>query len=189
YRHQNGASRQEHVEHDRFERHCGRTRPAELSRARARGAGRDRCPQLLSVRFAADRRQVRRAHVPVHRRAQPGLSGRARGLDLEVGAGEVHAIMGPNGSGKSTLAQILAGRDVYAVTSGEVLYEGRDLLAMPADERAREGVFLSFQYPVELPGIANSYFLKAAMNAQRRHRGLPELDAVDFLVEARTKMK
>jgi Fe-S cluster assembly ATP-binding protein len=111
------------------------------------------------------------------------------GLSLEVGAGEVHAIMGPNGSGKSTLAQLLAGRDVYTVTEGEVLYDGRDLLAMPADERAREGVFLSFQYPVELPGIANSYFLKAALNAQRRHRGLEEMDAVDFLVAARTKMK
>jgi Fe-S cluster assembly ATP-binding protein len=112
-----------------------------------------------------------------------------RGVSLDVGAGEVHAIMGPNGSGKSTLAQILAGRDLYKVTAGEVLYDGRDLLAMPADERAREGVFLSFQYPVELPGIANSYFLKAALNAQRRHRGLPELDAVDFLTTARAKMK
>jgi len=112
-----------------------------------------------------------------------------RGLSLEVGAGEVHAIMGPNGSGKSTLAQLLAGRDVYKVTQGEVLYDGRDLLAMPADERAREGVFLSFQYPVELPGIANSYFLKAAMNAKRRHHGRPELDAMDFLTVARAKMK
>jgi len=112
-----------------------------------------------------------------------------RGLSLEIGAGEVHAIMGPNGSGKSTLAQLLAGRDVYKVTAGEVLYDGRDLLAMPADVRAREGVFLSFQYPVELPGIANSYFLKAALNSQRRHRGLPEMDAVDFLVAARAKMK
>jgi Fe-S cluster assembly ATP-binding protein len=112
-----------------------------------------------------------------------------RGLDLTIGAGEVHAIMGPNGSGKSTLAQLLAGRDVYHVKSGTVLYEGRDLLAMPADERAREGLFLSFQYPVELPGIANSYFLKAALNSQRRHRGQPELDAVDFLQAARSKMK
>lgn len=112
-----------------------------------------------------------------------------RGLNLEVGAGEVHAIMGPNGSGKSTLAQLLAGRDLYRITEGSVTYEGHDLLAMPADERAREGVFLSFQYPVELPGIANSYFLKAALNAQRRHRGLDEMDAVDFLVAARAKMK
>jgi Fe-S cluster assembly ATP-binding protein len=112
-----------------------------------------------------------------------------RGLTLDIGPGEVHAVMGPNGSGKSTLAQLLAGREVYTVTDGEVSYDGRDLLAMSADERAREGVFLSFQYPVELPGIANSYFLKAAMNAQRRHRGLPEIDAVDFLAAARSKMK
>ena len=111
------------------------------------------------------------------------------GINLVIRLGEVHAIMGPNGSGKSTLAQLLAGRDVYKVTAGEVLYDGRDLLAMSADVRAREGVFLSFQYPVELPGIANSYFLKAALNAQRRHRGLPEMDAVDFLVAARAKMK
>ncbi|MFN2377184.1 MAG: Fe-S cluster assembly ATPase SufC [Candidatus Binatia bacterium] len=112
-----------------------------------------------------------------------------KGLDLEVAAGEVHAIMGPNGSGKSTLAQVLAGRETYRVTQGQVLYDGRDLLAMAADVRAREGVFLSFQYPVELPGIANSYFLKAAINAQRRHRGLDELDAVDFLTAARARMK
>ena len=112
-----------------------------------------------------------------------------KGLNLEVGAGEVHAIMGPNGSGKSTLAQLLAGRDIYEVTAGEVLYLGQDLLAMPADLRAREGLFLSFQYPVELPGIANSYFLKAAVNAGRKHRGLSEMDAVDFLVAARARMK
>ena len=111
------------------------------------------------------------------------------GIDLEVGAGEVHAVMGPNGSGKSTLAQLLAGREVYTVTRGEVLFDGRNLLEMPADVRAREGLFLSFQYPIELPGIANSYFLKAAVNAGRKHRGLPELDAVDFLVAARAKMK
>jgi Fe-S cluster assembly ATP-binding protein len=112
-----------------------------------------------------------------------------KGLNLEIGAGEVHAIMGPNGSGKSTLAQLLAGRDIYEVTAGEVLYLGQDLLAMPADLRAREGLFLSFQYPVELPGIANSYFLKAAVNAGRKHRGLSEMDAVDFLVAARARMK
>ncbi len=112
-----------------------------------------------------------------------------RGIDLEVGAGEVHAVMGPNGSGKSTLAQLLAGREVYTVTRGEVTFDGKNLLEMPADLRAREGLFLSFQYPIELPGIANSYFLKAAVNAVRRHRGLSELDAVDFLVAARAKMK
>jgi Fe-S cluster assembly ATP-binding protein len=104
-----------------------------------------------------------------------------RGLDLEVGAGEVHAIMGPNGSGKSTLAHVLAGRPGYTVTEGTVLYRGRDLLAMPPEERAREGVFLAFQYPVEIPGVSNVYFLKAATNAIRKHRGLPELDAIDFL--------
>ncbi len=110
-----------------------------------------------------------------------------RGIDPEVGAGEVHAIMGPNGSGKSTLANILAGRDLYTVTDGEVLYDGRDLLEMPAEERAREGVFLSFQYPVEIPGISTSYFLRAALNAVRRHRGEDELDAMDFLELAREK--
>jgi Fe-S cluster assembly ATP-binding protein len=104
-----------------------------------------------------------------------------RGIDLEVGAGEVHAIMGPNGSGKSTLAHVLAGRPGYTVTEGTVFYKGRDLLAMPPEERAREGVFLAFQYPVEIPGVSNVYFLKAATNAIRKHRGQPELDAMDFL--------
>jgi Fe-S cluster assembly ATP-binding protein len=104
-----------------------------------------------------------------------------RGLDLKVNAGEVHAIMGPNGSGKSTLAHVLAGRPGYTVTAGEVRYKGKDLLALSPEERAREGVFLAFQYPVEIPGVSNVYFLKAAMNATRKHRGLPELDAIDFL--------
>jgi Fe-S cluster assembly ATP-binding protein len=104
-----------------------------------------------------------------------------KGLDLEVKAGEVHAVMGPNGSGKSTLAHVLAGRPGYTVTAGEVRYKGKDLLAMSPEERAREGVFLAFQYPVEIPGVSNVYFLKAAMNAIRKHRGLPELDAIDFL--------
>src|SRR5213083_2851508 len=112
-----------------------------------------------------------------------------RGVDLKVRAGEVHAIMGPNGSGKSTLANVLAGRESYEVESGEVLYEGRNLLAMSPEERAREGVFLAFQYPVEIPGVSNTYFLKAALNATRRHRNQPELDAVDFLRLVREKMK
>src|SRR3954464_3971139 len=112
-----------------------------------------------------------------------------RGIDLSVDDGEVHAIMGPNGSGKSTLAAVLAGRDGYEVTEGSVTYRGRDLFAMPADERAREGVFLAFQYPVEIPGVNNMYFLRAALNAQRRHRGEPELDAGQFLRVVRQKLK
>jgi Fe-S cluster assembly ATP-binding protein len=112
-----------------------------------------------------------------------------RGIDLSVEAGEVHAIMGPNGSGKSTLAAVLAGRDGYEITEGTVTYLGRDLLAMPADERAREGLFLAFQYPVEIPGVNNMYFLRAAMNAQRRHRGEPELDAGQFLRAVRAMLK
>ncbi len=112
-----------------------------------------------------------------------------RGLDLEVKAGEVHAIMGPNGSGKSTLAHVLAGRDSYEVTEGEVLYEGKNLLEMPAEERAREGVFLAFQYPVEIPGVNNTYFLKAALNAGRKYRGLDELDAMDFMKLVKEKLE
>jgi Fe-S cluster assembly ATP-binding protein len=110
-----------------------------------------------------------------------------RGIDLQVKAGEVHAIMGPNGSGKSTLAQVLAGREDYEITAGEVLYEGKDLLQMTAEERAREGIFLAFQYPVEIPGISTTYFLRAALNAIRKHRGLDELDAMDFLGFLREK--
>jgi Fe-S cluster assembly ATP-binding protein len=110
-----------------------------------------------------------------------------RGVDLEVGAGEVHAIMGPNGSGKSTLAQALAGRESFEVTAGQVLYQGRNLLATPAEERAREGIFLAFQYPVEIPGVSNVYLLKAAFNALRKHRGLPPLDAMDFIKLVRKK--
>lgn len=111
-----------------------------------------------------------------------------RGLNLTVKAGEVHAIMGPNGSGKSTLAQVLAGRDNFTVTGGEVLYQGHDLLALPPEERAREGVFLAFQYPVEIPGVSNVYLLKAALNNIRKHRGLPELDAMEFLSLIKQKM-
>src|SRR5881227_2046257 len=112
-----------------------------------------------------------------------------KGIDLTVGAGEVHAIMGPNGSGKSTLAAVLAGREGYEITEGSVTYRGQDLFTMPADERAREGLFLAFQYPVEIPGVNNIYFLRAAVNAQRRHRGEPELDAGQFLRVVRAKLK
>lgn len=111
------------------------------------------------------------------------------GVNLKVNAGEVHAIMGPNGSGKSTLAGVLAGREAYTVTEGEVWYKGMDLLAMDPEERAREGLFLAFQYPVEIPGVSNSYFLKAALNAVRKHRGLEPLDAVDFLTLVKDRLK
>ncbi len=112
-----------------------------------------------------------------------------KGIDLEVKPGEVHAIMGPNGSGKSTLAQVLAGREDYEITKGSVAFGGEDLLDMAPEERAREGLFLAFQYPVEIPGVSNTYFLKAALNAVRKHRGEDEIDAVDFLKLAREKMK
>jgi Fe-S cluster assembly ATP-binding protein len=112
-----------------------------------------------------------------------------RGIDLRLRAGEVHAVMGPNASGKSTLSNVLAGRPTVEVTRGRVLFEGRDLLALSPEERAREGIFLAFQYPVEIPGVSNSYFLKAALNAVRKHRGEPELDAMEFLELAREKMK
>jgi Fe-S cluster assembly ATP-binding protein len=122
-------------------------------------------------------------------RAQVGGNEILKGLDLTVNAGEVHAVMGPNGSGKSTLAHVLAGRPGYEVTGGSVAYKGRDLLAMSPEERAREGVFLAFQYPVEIPGVSNVYFLKAALNAVRKHRGEPELDAMDFLALVKEKAK
>jgi len=112
-----------------------------------------------------------------------------RGLDLNVGAGEVHAIMGPNGSGKTTFAQVLAGRDVYQVVADELSFEGRDLRHMAPEIRAREGIFLAFQYPVEIPGVSNLYFLRSAVNAVRAYRGLPELDAVDFMSHARDQAK
>ncbi len=127
--------------------------------------------------------EIRDLHVSVEGREI------LKGVDLTVRAGEIHSIMGPNGSGKSTLAQVLAGRDTYQVTGGRVLYEGRDLLEMEPDERAREGVFLAFQYPVEIPGVNVDYFLRAALNEVRKHRGLEELDAVDFLSYVKEKMK
>src|SRR5262245_10234570 len=111
--------------------------------------------------------------------AKVGKKDILRGVNLSVGAGEVHAIMGPNGSGKSTLAQVLAGRDTYEVTEGEVLYRGKDLLDMDPEERAGEGIFLAFQYPVEIPGVGNMYFLKTALNAVRAYRGEEEVDAMD----------
>ena len=125
--------------------------------------------------------EIKNLHVAVD--GKPIL----KGIDLSVGAGEVHAIMGPNGSGKSTLAYVLAGRGGYEVTDGEVLYQGRDLLALEPDERAREGVFLGFQYPVEIPGVSSMNFLKSSLNAIRVHRGEPELDAMDFLKLVREK--
>ncbi|HXK58506.1 MAG TPA: Fe-S cluster assembly ATPase SufC [Acidobacteriota bacterium] len=112
-----------------------------------------------------------------------------RGISLTVKKGEVHSIMGPNGSGKSTLAQVLAGRETYEVTEGEVLYEGKNLLDMAPEERAREGLFMAFQYPVEIRGVSNMYFLRAALNAIRKHRGESEVDAMDFLSVVRSKMK
>src|SRR3954462_6151029 len=112
-----------------------------------------------------------------------------RGINLKMQPGEVHAIMGPNGSGKSTLAGVLAGRDAFDVTEGNVLFEGKNLLEMDPEERAREGLFLAFQYPVEIPGVQNTYFLRAALNALRKHRGEEELDAIDFLKLVREKLK
>jgi Fe-S cluster assembly ATP-binding protein len=112
-----------------------------------------------------------------------------RGVNLQLNAGEVHAIMGPNGSGKSTLAGVLAGRDFYEVTEGQVLYNGQDLLELDPEERAREGIFLAFQYPVEIPGVSNTYFLRAALNAIRKHRELAELDAPAFLKLVKEKLK
>jgi Fe-S cluster assembly ATP-binding protein len=127
--------------------------------------------------------QIRDLHVSVDDR--PIL----KGLDLSVGAGEVHAIMGPNGSGKSTLAQVLAGKDGYVVTSGSVRYRGKALLGMLPEERARSGIFLAFQYPIEIPGVNNAYLLKAALNAQRQARGEPQVDAYEFMRLIKSKME
>lgn len=121
--------------------------------------------------------------------ASAGESAILKGIDLIIRPGEVHAVMGPNGSGKSTLANLLAGRPGYSITAGEILYDGRDLTGIEPEERAREGIFLAFQYPVEIPGVGNHYFLKASLNAIRTHRGEEELDAMDFLALVREKMK
>jgi Fe-S cluster assembly ATP-binding protein len=130
--------------------------------------------------------EIKNLHARV---AAPGGRDILNGVNLTINAGEVHAIMGKNGSGKSTLAQVLAGREAYEVTEGEILFKGQNLLELSAEERAREGVFLAFQYPVEIPGVSTSYFLKAAVNAVRKHRGEKELDAADFLKLVRDKMK
>src|SRR5579859_4692956 len=130
--------------------------------------------------------EVKNLHARV---AVPGGREILKGVNLTINAGEVHAIMGKNGSGKSTLAQVLAGREAYEVTEGSVTYDDKDLLDLSAEERAREGVFLAFQYPVEIPGVSTSYFLKAAVNAIRKHQGKPELDAMQFLQLVKDKMK
>ncbi|MBI4664200.1 MAG: Fe-S cluster assembly ATPase SufC [Verrucomicrobia bacterium] len=125
------------------------------------------------------------------RNLHAGVEGKTilKGVNLTVQRGEVHAVMGPNGSGKSTLAQILAGREGYEITDGEVIYEGKSLLELDPEERAREGIFLAFQYPVEIPGVNSAYFLKAALNEIRKHKGQPDLDAVEFLALVKQKMK
>src|SRR5258707_6634046 len=130
--------------------------------------------------------EVRNLHARV---AAPGGRDILKGVDLTINEGEVHAIMGKNGSGKSTLCQVLAGRETYEVTEGTATFNGKDLFEMSAEERAREGVFLGFQYPVEIPGVSTSYFLKAAVNSVRKHRGEEELNAADFLKLVRDKMK
>jgi Fe-S cluster assembly ATP-binding protein len=127
--------------------------------------------------------EIRDLHATAHKKEI------LKGIDLDVHAGEVHAIMGPNGSGKSTLARVLAGHPEYEVTAGEVRFNGKDLLDMDPEERAREGLFMAFQYPVEIPGVNNAYFLKAALNAMRKHRGEPELDAMEFIELVNDRLK
>src|SRR6202161_4778913 len=127
--------------------------------------------------------EIRNLHVKVGGREI------LKGIILTLNAGEVHSIMGPNGSGKSTLAQVLARREAYDVTKGQILYDGKDLLAMKPEEAACEGIFLAFQYPVEIPGITNAYFLRSALNAVRKYRGLDEMDAMDFLPMLRQKLQ
>src|SRR5579871_77286 len=130
--------------------------------------------------------EIKNLHARV---AVPGGREILKGVNLTMNPGEVHAVMGLNGSGKSTLAQVLAGRETYQVTEGTVTYDGRDLLELSAEERARDGVFLAFQYPVEIPGVSTTYFLKAAVNAVRKHRGEPEIEAKEFLELIREKQK
>lgn len=126
--------------------------------------------------------EIKNLHAKIDR--EPILNG----ITLSINPGEIHAIMGPNGSGKSTLAQVLAGRETFTVTEGEILYQGTNFLEMSAEERAREGIFLGFQYPIEIPGVTNAYFMRAALNAIRKHQGLEEIDAMDFLALVRKKM-
>src|SRR5262249_46768360 len=164
--------------------------PQPADGVRRRGAEAARREPGRECRLMARQAKAEEAMLEI-RNLHAGVEGKAilRGVDLTVRAGEVHAIMGPNGSGKSTLAQVLAGREAFEVTGGEARFEGKDLLAMAPEERAREGVFLAFQYPVEIPGVSNTYFLKAAANALRKHRGLEELDAMDFLALVKEKAK
>ncbi|MBI2336242.1 MAG: Fe-S cluster assembly ATPase SufC [Deltaproteobacteria bacterium] len=126
--------------------------------------------------------QLKNLHVQIEDRAI------LKGINLEINAGEVHAIMGPNGSGKSTLTQIIAGRDLYQITQGQILFEGKDLTPLAPEARAQRGIFLAFQYPIEIPGVANAYFLRTALNAKRKFLGLPEVDAMDFLTLVKEKM-
>jgi Fe-S cluster assembly ATP-binding protein len=149
--------------------------------------------QTIDSRDYAGHRKEEMSDAPLisirNLHASAGETPILRGIDLELRAGEIHAVMGPNGSGKSTLSNVLVGKPGYEVTEGEILFRGENLLEMNPETRAREGVFLAFQYPVEIPGVANNYFLRTAVNAVREHRGLDELDAIDFLTFLKEKMK